>query len=354
MTETSPRPAATYQDDSDFSFFFIGSILLRWRWAIGALALIGGLFGVTSGLLRPRMYVSTATFMPQGSEGGGGGAGIALAASQLGIRVPTGGGGNWGPTVYVQLFRTRALLEPVALDSVTVTEDGGRRRSVADVLGVSQPDPALRAAMAVTALRNAIDASEVKDLNSVKVSVTSRWPSVSLALAEKLVSSVNKFNIDTRKSQATAERRFVETRTADAEADLRAAENQLQAFLQENRVFGNSPQLSFEHTRLEREVSLRQQAYSTLVVEREDARIREIRDIPVITVLDAPQLPVVGESRKTIQRGILGFLAGAMFGVVIALITHRIEAVRQSPGPAAQEFFAALHRASPRLTRRGK
>lgn len=351
MTETSPRPVEIFQDDSDFSLLFFGSVLLRWRRWIAALALVGGLFGIASGLIRSRLYVSTATFIPQGSESGGSSE-LAIAASQLGIRVPSSGS-VWGPAVYVQLFRTRALLDPVALDTIAVAEEGGRRRSVADLLGVREPNSALRANMAVTALRGAIEAVPLTDLNAVKMSVISRWPSVSLALAEKLVSSVNQFNLETRKSQATAERKFVEMRAAEAERALRDAEDRLQAFLQGNRVYSNASELSFEHNRLEREVTLRQQVYSSLLVNREEARIREIRDIPVITVLDAPRLPLVGESRKTGQRAILGALAGAMLGVLVALLANGIRSARQAPSEAAREFFETLHEATPRLFRRG-
>ena len=175
---------------------------------------------------------------------------------------------------------------------------------------------------------------------------------MSLALAQKLVVSVNEFNLRSRKSQATAERQFVETRTADAEASLRQAEDRLQAFMQENRVWNSSPQLSFAHDRLERDVQLRQQAYTSLVVSREEARIREVRDIPVITILDAPRLPIVPESRKTGQRAILGALAGAVLAILLSLVIAAVQSARRKPSPAASEFFNALNEATPRLLRR--
>ena len=211
----------------------------------------------------------------------------------------------------------------------------------------------MRAELAVSALRGAITAAEVKDLSAVKVSVISKWPSVSLALAEKLVTSVNQFNLQTRKSQATAERKFVETRAAEAEGALRDAENRLQGFLQSNRTWSNSPQLTFEHNRMEREVGMRQQTYSSLLVNREEARIREVRDIPVITVLDAPRRPLMSESRKTLQRAILGGLAGGMLGMLMALFAHGLRAAREVPSKASEEFFQTLREATPRLLRKG-
>ena len=349
--ELSQRPVAMYQDEGDFSLLTVGSVLLRWRRLIVALTVVGGLLGLASGLLRARLYVSTALFVPQSAESGGS-SGLALAASQLGIRVPSTGGA-FGPVVYVQLFRTRALLEPVALDTIAVAEEGGRRRTVAELLGVTEPNAALRVEEAVTALRASVDAVEVKDLNAVRVSVTSKWPSVSLALAEKLVASTNQFNVERRKSQAAAELKFVESRAAEADRELRDAENRLQAFLQGNRAYGNAPELVFAHNRLEREVSMRQQAYNALLLNREEARIREVRDTPVITLLDDPRLPLRAEPRKTAERAILGSTAGVMIAVLVALLVHGFRLARQAPSEAAREFFATLHEATPRLLRRG-
>jgi uncharacterized protein involved in exopolysaccharide biosynthesis len=54
----------------------------------------------------------------------------------------------------------------------------------------------------------------------------------------------------------------------------------MQAFLQANRQWANSPDLTFQHDRLERDIALRQQVYTTLVQSFEQARISEVRDTP--------------------------------------------------------------------------
>src|SRR5438067_2285669 len=83
------------------------------------------------------------------------------------------------------------------------------------------------------------------------LSVTTQWPSVSLALAEKLIRGVGTFNVERRRSQAAAERQFVDAQAAESERALRDAENALQSFLQRNREYGGSPQLPFERDRLQ-------------------------------------------------------------------------------------------------------
>jgi hypothetical protein len=352
MTDLATRPVRAYVDESDFSLLAVGAVLLRRRRLILALALAGGLFGLVVALTSPRKYVATTTFLAQSTDGGGASSGFAAAASQLGIRVSSGGS-SWGPPVYVELFRTRALREPVANDTIPVLEEGNRRVAVAELLGVKAVNPARRSDLAVSALRGSIVAAEIKTLDAVKVTVTTRWPSVSLALAERLIYNINQFNLKTRKSQASAERQFVESQAVEAERALREAENRLQDFLQRNRTYAGSPELSFTHARLEREVSLRQQAYTGLLVSRDDARIREVRDTPVITVLDAPRLPLDGESRRVGSRTVLGLLAGGMLGLLIALGAHAFSGARHDGAAPAREFFQLLDEATPRLLRRG-
>src|ERR1019366_5148610 len=109
---------------------------------------LGTLLGLATGLSSTRVYVSAATFIPEGSEGGA--SGLALAASQLGIRVPPSAGAAWGPPVYVELLGSQALLEPIALDTVVVAEEGGRRVALIDLLKIKAPTIAKRTDLAVT------------------------------------------------------------------------------------------------------------------------------------------------------------------------------------------------------------
>ena len=256
--------------------------------------------------------------------------------------------------MYVELLRSQALLEPIALDTVVVEEEGGRRVALMDLLEIEAPTPARRLHRAVKRIRKIVKASENKKLRAVRLSVTTRWPSVSLLLAERLVRGVNQFNVKTRKSQAAAERQFVEVQAGEAERALREAENRLQSFLQRNRTIVGSPMLVFEHDRLQREVALRQQVYTSLLQNREEARIREVRDTPVITVLEDPRFPAYGQPRKLAQKGVLAGLLGLMLGVLAAFIAQAVAAARRAPSEEALELFQLVKEVTPGfLWRRG-
>ncbi len=333
--------------DEEISLLALGSSLLRRRWMISVLIASGILIGLAYGLLSTRVYRSSAVFIPQSSEGGA--TGLAMAASEFGIRLPATSGSSWGPAVYVGLLESRALLEPIARDTVVVSEDGSQRIAVVDLLDTQAPNAERRIELAVRRLRGMVSASEVKTLGGIQVSVTTKWPSVSLAIAQRLVRGVNEFNLrKTRKLQATAERQFAETQASDAEGLLRAAEDRLQSFLQANRITIGSPQLSFERDRLQRGVLLRQQLYSALLQNREEARLREVRDTPVIVILEEPQLPLVGESRKVAQKTLIGALFGGFVGALIVFLSGWWATLRGTSNKEAREFIRLLQDATPR------
>ncbi|HJQ54931.1 MAG TPA: hypothetical protein VJ825_13920 [Gemmatimonadaceae bacterium] len=330
----------------------IATLLLRSRRTIMALGFGGAAIGLVLGLLTPRTYTSGATFVPQTNEANA--SALALAASQMGVRLPTQNS-SWGPAVYVELLRSWALLEPLARETMVVPEEGDKRIPLMDLLKVKASNPQRRLELTVRRLSSIISAREVKALGGVELRVTTKWPSVSFAIAQQLVDGVNRFNLEKRKSQATAERQFVEAQTTDAERALRDAEDQLQEFLQRNRMTTSiSSEVAFQKDRLQREVGLRQQLYTTLAQSRAEARSREVRDTPVITVLEEPRLPVVPESRRVALKTVLGGLLGGLVGMLIAFLSQGLAGARKTPDETAQEFFRLMEEATPRILRRKK
>jgi len=142
---------------------------------------------------------------------------------------------------------------------------------------------------------------------------------VSLEIAQRLLEGLNHFNLITRQSQAREERRFTEGRLEAARASLRAAEDVLQRFLQVNREFAEAPALMIQRDRLQRDVLLQQQVVTSLAQRYEENRIREVRDTPVITLVDTPSLAARPDPRLRVLIVVLGTVAGFLVGVLIAI-----------------------------------
>jgi uncharacterized protein involved in exopolysaccharide biosynthesis len=345
LTSEEVRIAApATSSDSDVSFVTTAASLLRGRRVLTWLAVVGGLMGLVSGLLRDRVYVSRATFLPKGSEEAA--SALTLAASQFGVQLPSRSG-EWWPSIYVELLNSRTMLSALALDTFVVAEEHGRRAALIDLLEVRGRTPEQRAAQSLNVLREVVSATEDKKLGAVKASASTRWPSVSLALAQRLIVAVNDFNIETRRALASAERQFVDEQAGEAEKLLRQAEDRLQVFMSRNRSF-EAPELRFEQGRLEREVAMRQQVFTSLVQHREQARLRELRNTPVITMIESPTLPVLPERRGAAVRAVVGVIVGIMLGMLWVLGIREVQASRASGAPGWAELSEAL----PKLLRR--
>jgi uncharacterized protein involved in exopolysaccharide biosynthesis len=325
--------------DEPISLFAIGAMLLRNRWRIARWTVIGGAIAAALVLNRPALYKASASFIPQSSDAGR--SGLASLASQFGVAIPVANQSQ-SPDFYNQLLTSRVVLSQVARDTITVPELGGRRMALLDVFNIDAETPKRREEIAVKRLRRIVKPMVSRNSGSVEVSVMTEWPSVSLAIVSSLVDGVNQFNQRARQSQAAVERKFVESRMAVASEDLRAAEDRLTAFLRANRQFEGSPQLVFERERLQRDVYLRQETFTTLTQAYEDVRIREVRDTPVITVLEPPAVPSVPEPRGRVVAVILGLLIGGLLGMLLALVSEMFLRRRRAGNPEADELVAVI------------
>ena len=105
----------------------------------------------------------------------------------------------------------------------------------------------------------------------------------------------------------------------------------------------NSPELSFRQERLAREVALRQEMYTNLASAWEQARIEEVRDTPLITVVEPAEEPVRPDSRRLVVKTGLALFAGMFLGALLGLLRERL----RSPNAASRdeyEEFVTLRR----------
>lgn len=334
--QQAPVEVARLSSEDQISLLDMAAVVLRHWWIILTAMVFFATVGVTHLLLTfSPTYTANASFMPQAMSRGDA-SGLQAVASRLGMNVPTGGQAS--PALYRDLIDSRELLRPILADtfSVRTTVDGELARvdgTLLEILEVEADNPAVAQERGIEWLRDVIEASVTPGTGVVGVSVTTRWPALSQAVAARLLDRVNRFNLETMRSQAAAERQFVEERLAESREELRAAEEELQRFLQRNREFGNSPELVFQHDRLERQVSMRQQLFTSLSQSYEEARLSEVRNTPVITVLEPPVQPVERNPRGLVRRGVLSLALGAVLGVLYAFGHEYTRREHRQPSP---------------------
>ncbi|MHB1193064.1 MAG: Wzz/FepE/Etk N-terminal domain-containing protein [Longimicrobiales bacterium] len=341
--EDSARPAGYGPDEDEISLLQLFNVLLRHRGIIvtaTALSAVAALFLAV--LIKPS-FTSTMSFIPQSAESGS--SGLAGLAGQFGIQVP-GGNSSESPQFYAKLVKSRKMLAALSEEEFRfeAPADGGGTETLSgtlsDILNPEGTDTAwpLRREASIQWLEGTISVSTARETGIVEVKVTTPWAGLSHQVAEQVLANVNEFNLETRQSRAAAERTFVSGQLAEAQDSLRLAENRLEAFLRENRQWASSPELAFQHDRLQRQVAMRQQLFTSLAQSHDAARIAEVRNTPVVTVVEAPELPVRRNPMGRIRKLALGLVLGGVLGVMLAFLREYSDRARKQEGEEYREF----------------
>lgn len=316
------------------------NVLLRHRWLVlgSALAALAASLAVT--LMQPRTYKSTSAFMPQSRQSANALPGF---AAQLGVGL-TVGDPMQSPQFYVELVQSREILAEVAETRYNLTTDSGVvSGTLAELYDLSAPTTDQRQEQLLRRLDRQITASQTAATGIVRLSVTTEYRGLSPQIASRILELTNAFNLQTRQSQARAERHFIERRLDDVRSELRTSETRLQGFLQRNREFGASSVLNVERERLEREVSTQRALYTELAQNLERARMEEVRDTPLITVLERPHTPALPESRGVLRNGAFALVAGGLVGVLLAFVRQYARTIRDLDLDDYGEFVRLRH-----------
>ena len=312
-------------------------LLARRKMLLGLPILLAVTVGALN-LLRPRTYTSDASFITAGSSDlplslGG-------VTAQLGLSLPSQSPDE-SPAFYIDLLQSRELLTAAATSEYRAVDEGeSGRRDLVDILDIEGDSREARVDAAVRELRSAVGVDQSRESGLLQLTVTAQDAALARQINARLLELLASFNLERRQSQAAAERTFLEERVASVEGELRAAERRLQEFLRQNRQYENSPELMFEHQRLQWEVSTRQQLLTSMAQAYEQARVDEVRNTPLITVVDNPSLPVRPNGRGTVVLSLL-----VLFGsfAVLYVVAFFLEAPRLAD-ERDQRAIAEFHR----------
>ena len=341
MTDTPERPLSPYEV----------LVFLARSWAkIAVPALVLATLLVAAALLRGPRYTATAAFYPQRGEKEL--TGMNALTQQLGIGLPLSG--QTGPSLqfYSGLLDSRELLAQTAATRYTLAAEGGRSGTFIELMDIRADDEEEALDAGVDALREAIVAVPETVTGIIDFTVTTPHAELSYQVSARLLDLLVEFNRTSRQSQARSEREFLEGRLQTANDELYAAEDSLKAFMMQNIRFENSPELVVENDRLQRRVLAKQEVVTLITESYEKARIEEVRNAPVITVVDPPRARTVPDRRGLFSRLVVGLLAGALVGAGFALWTEFARRSRRVNPEAYEEFQRLKREARGRLLTR--
>jgi uncharacterized protein involved in exopolysaccharide biosynthesis len=296
--------------------------LRRWR-IITATVLVSLLLAIAAIIFLPSVYRSQASFVATSSSPRlpgnlGSTSGLAGMAAQFGIAPGTDP--SESPAFYAQLIESRELLTRLLNTSfadprTSLPTDSAK---LLDLLKIRRRDTVRKREIARKELDDDIKVAFDTKTNLVTVTVDAEWPELASAVANRTLDYVNEFNLEQRMSRARAKRVVVEARQSEAERDLGVAEANLRAFYERNRQWQLSPALVYEEGALRRRADLAADLYTSLRREFENARIAEVNDAPLITVVDRA-IPARKAQWPRIGLTLLSALVvGGLIGTLIA------------------------------------
>lgn len=318
----------------------INAVLRQWRVAAG-IPLAAVALALAIWLFPRHNFVASAQFMPQTADSRG--PQLAGLAAQFGFSLAAGTANPESPDFYAELLRSRELLTEAAQTTYAfrTAEGDSLRGTIVQLLRVKGDTPEVRLRRALQKLRDRTDVSVGLKTGIITLDVRMPWPQLATEVNRRLLELVSAYNLTRRQTRAAAERRFVEGRLDAARNELEAVEAELERFFERNRSYQQSPQLMFEANRLQRRVDLRQQVYSSLAQAYENARIEEVRNTPVTTVITRPEGSAVAVRSSVVLDLFLGLLLGTALALVIIFTREYLEAQRQRH-PADYAEFASL------------
>lgn len=323
----------------------VDTFVRRWRiWVWTPVVL--GLLAVVVSLVLTTRYRTYASFLPETPEtqpsglssllgaGGAGGVGGLDLAALTGAATPS--------AFYVQLLQSRTVREEVVRHRYDVPEIDFSGNLV-DFFDLDDVDPRAKAVeKAVRKLRDATGVSYDVSSGLVTISVTTRSRRMSYDIVNRYMASLEDFNQNRRSLRTRARVRFLETQVDSAQIALRAAEDTLEAFLEQNRSYQNSPALVFQENRLQRHVTTRTGIVQQIRQQYEQAQLDLVASIPTVSIVDEPTVPQEKSSPKRTLIVLGVALVGLILGLVAALLAESWESVRERLTPESRDQLDRL------------
>ena len=294
-----------------------GAELWRFIWRhsilIVASALTAGIAAYAGSFLITEEFRSAVTFFVDRS---GRSMSLPSGLASLGRSLGVGDLDEGQPLdFYAWLATSDGVLRSVLSDTVPqAARRPGRKADVwSQVLNKEAPTDSVAWAKGLAMLREKIRAEVITTTGTVNISGAARTRPLSQWLTQRVFESVNAVNTDRRRSRATNELQFLRERERAAATSLRDAEASLTGFYSANRQSPLPPNLRNIEERLRRQTELSRELYLSLAKSAQDAEIRAVRDLPALTVISGPTMPLRrSKPRRLLLAGLAAVLAGAL------------------------------------------
>ncbi len=278
-------------------------LLRGWRLLVG-IPFAAAVVAAAVTLVLPYRYETDITIAPQtgasaalGQSGlpslGGGFASVAAIAQGLGLGSGLAGGSAL--EYFSALVRSRRVAEQVLLAPLPPAIDPWtpHARNLLEVYRLRHPTLRENLEYGQRIYEKVVTVSVEPASGLLAIHVQAPTSDLALVMGKFVLNALNEANLDVKHQYARAQVAFMSDQSDEARSALEAAEDSLLAFYRANRTYQPSPTLVFEEGRLKRRVELAQAVYTSLTQQREAAKIAAAQNVPVFSIVDAPNAPAL-------------------------------------------------------------
>ena len=256
--------------------------------------------------------------------------GLQSLASEYGVNLNVGDFINERPSFYIPDIVNSRILKKAVINHKwkTLNEDSidlinywkindSTKFSLGKILqsitgSSSSPDLNLKYMdSAIEKLTNQVLVQE-EESGLIVISVLMEEPALAADIANYIANYVKEYVSNIMLSYSSTHRKFIEERLQYSKQELSSSEEELKEFSEKNPFAVDTPELQLQRGRLMRNMEVNQQVYITLRQQYEMARINELKEIPVINILDFGE-PASDEAKP--QKLLIIFLMTLVFMV---------------------------------------
>ena len=264
------------------------------------------------------IYSSTSKIMSSGGTSNL--SNMAGLASQFGFEIPTNSNQSW---VYEDVIKSKTVARRM-LDLKYDTYEFGGQKSLLQILTYGNDSPEYEKdtleIIAIDNFINMIDISRDRETEIYTISINASEPTLAKDLNESLIQQIEEHQHSYNLLQTNKTRKFIESRIIETKGELVIAEEDLKNFRDRNRRIENSPALLLEQQRLQREVIVLTEVYTTLKQQLETTKIEEVKDADYVIVLDQPEIPLFKSNASPFIIIIVFLIIGFISGVSITFL----------------------------------
>ena len=175
---------------------------------------------------------------------------------------------------------------------------------------------------AIKKFNNHVQVSEDRISGLIKITTTLQDPVIAANVANFIGNEVELYIQKENSAQSTKEKLFISERLSIVKKELEASELELKEFKERNRGFEDSPELFMNYSQLFREVEGKKEVYLTLQQQLELARIEEVKQSPILHILDNAVPPIKKSYPNRFIFLIFSFLIGLIYSSLATIFRY--------------------------------